>query len=259
MFETSVVQAQTRVAARSRLGLLATSIVAHTAVILGAVAISVASVDFPNAAPNEIAMFKSFDPPPPLGTPDGGGAKPAVTPPQQKPATPPPAPNVVTAPPAIPDETPTADPSSTPSDASALPGDAATGPGGGNPGPIGVPWGDPHGVGDLNAPPATNPAPAVEEKIYQVGGEVKAPVAIYKTQPAYPNAFVRARMRATVVVRCIIDKNGHVRDPQVIVGAAPPFNEAVINAVTQWRFQPGSYRGVAVDTYLDLTVNFAIK
>jgi protein TonB len=84
-------------------------------------------------------------------------------------------------------------------------------------------------------------------------------VVLRRVEPRYPNGMLRAGMSAKVVVRCIIDKNGNVRDPQVIVSSMPPFNTAVVEAVMQWKFTPGSLHGQAVDTYLDLTVNFATK
>lgn len=256
MFETSMV-AQTK-AVRRRAGLFTVSLIAHTAIIIGAAAVSVASVDFPDSAPDEMAhapIFHQVQIPPPLGNPNGGA--PPRPQPQQQQAPPPPQPNQVTAPPDIPDDVPTLDAPSTGTSSS-----TDTGPSTGTgtvPGPIGVPWGDPNSIGDLNAPPVvTDTNPPVEEKIYTVTGEVKAPVAIHKVAPAYPQGLVRTGMKATVVVRCIIDKNGRVRDPQIIVPAMPPFNAETIKAVTQWRFTPASLRGQAVDAYFDLTVTFTI-
>ena len=256
MFETSVVNAQANAAPR-RIGLFTVSLIAHTAVILGVAAVSIASVDFPDVAPDEFATAPIFMPvtvPPPLGNPNGGAPpKPAVTPPQRQ-ETPPAPPTQITAPPAIPNDVPVLDAPS--------PGDStstATGPATGTgtvPGPIGVRDGDPNPI-SLDIPVVNVPAP-VENKVYVVGGEIKAPVAIYKTQPPYPSSMIRNRIPATVAIRCIIDKNGNVRDPQIVKGAMPPFNDAVIKSVLQWRFQPGSYRGQAVETYLDLTVTFQV-
>lgn len=120
-----------------------------------------------------------------------------------------------------------------------------------------MPWGVPDGVGDLNAPPASVPIP--EQRVYEIAGEVKAPVLLKRVDPPYPSIFVRTRKSATVVVRCIIDRDGRVRDPQIVVPSLPPFNESVIAAVQQWRYRPGSLHGVAVETYLDVTVHFAVK
>jgi protein TonB len=71
--------------------------------------------------------------------------------------------------------------------------------------------------------------------------------------------MMKAGLPATVVVRCIIDRNGHVRDAEVIVPAMPPFNAEVLKAVAQWRFTPGMLNGQPVDTYMNLTVRFEVK
>lgn len=261
MFETSVVNAQAKPAPR-RLGLFTISLIAHTAVILGVAAVSIASVDFPTAAPDEVANAPLFMPltiPPPLGNPNGGAPpRPAVTPPQRQ-ETPAP-PTQITAPPTeIPDDVPVAE-APTNGDANTNATGPADGSGTGTvPGPIGVPWGVEGGVGDINTPPVVDVLPAIEDKVYVPGGEVKAPVLIRKIEPPYPEVMRRTRMNATVVVKCVIDKNGNVRDPEIVVASMPPFNDAVMNAVRQWKYQPGSYRGQAVDTYLNLTVTFGVR
>lgn len=254
MFETSVIHGQPRVAA-GRLSLLTISIIAHSAVIIGAIAVSIASVDFPLSAPDELALAPMFLPvlvPPPLGNPNGG----AVRPPEPaRPAVPPPQPqsNQITAPVAVPDKVPLADaPSSGESSNTGNPNATV-------PGPIGVPWGKEGSVGDLNTLTDIVSAQPIEDKIYEAS-EVKAPVALFRPAPPYPQMLVKTRMTATVVVRCVIDKNGHVRDPQVIVPASmSPFNDAVVATVQRWRYTPGSLGGRAVDSYLNLTVKFAVN
>lgn len=257
MFETSVVQAQAK-AGGSRLRLLTVSVLAHSAIVVGIVATSIASVEFPSHAPDESAaapLFVQLRIPPPLGNPNGG-AKPQqpAQPAAQKPA---PVPNQVTAPPEVPNTIPTLEPPSSGTNIGPSTGEA-TGTGT-EPGPVGVPWGQEGGVGDIDGPPITTTIAPVEEKIYQAH-EVKAPVKIFTPSPQYPHHLTKTGMRATVVVRCVIDRNGNVRDAQVIVPASmPPFNDAVLRAVQTWRFQPGSFNGKAVDSYLNLTVNFAVN
>ncbi len=254
MFETSVIQSPPR-AARGRLSLLTISIIAHSAVIIGAVVMSVATVDFPAFAPDEFAQAPIFLPvlvPPPLGVLNGG----AVGPPEPvRPATPPaqPPPNQITAPSTVPETvTPAATPSTGASTTTGDPSATSTEP-------LGVPWGTKDSVGELDAPPGVLNVQPVEEKIYQPH-EVKAPIALFKPSPPYPQLLVRIKMGATVVVRCIIDKNGHVRDPRVIVPASmAPFNDAVVSTVQRWRFTPGSHNGQAVESYLDLTVRFTVN
>ena len=78
MFETSVVRAGA-LAAQRRSGLVTVSIAAHAAAVVGAITLSIASIDFPKSVPRQMTMFRSVGPPPPLGTPEGG------KPPQPKP------------------------------------------------------------------------------------------------------------------------------------------------------------------------------
>jgi protein TonB len=95
--------------------------------------------------------------------------------------------------------------------------------------------------------------------IYTPGGEVKAPVLIRRVEPEYPAVMQRSRMRALVVVRCVIDKFGRVRDPEIVVPAMAPFNQSVLDALREWRYTPGSRRGQAVETYLEVKVTFQLN
>ena len=81
MFETSVVQARVKATARRPL-LFSLSVGAHAAVVIGAVAASVATVSLPKNAPNQVTIPVFSHIPPMLG--DGGAQKktPAAAPPQ---------------------------------------------------------------------------------------------------------------------------------------------------------------------------------
>lgn len=250
MFETTVVREQVQ-ASGARASLFTISLLAHTAVIVGVIAASIATVEFPVTAPDEYAMAPSpfvARIPPPLGSPDGGAK--SVAAPQKKAASTPAVPRETVAPVTVPDAVePVA------SDGSGAWSDST----GASTEPLGVPWGEKDSIGDLDAPPATGTFAQPEQTIYEVGGEVIAPRLVHRVEPAYPSILLRTRLRQTVTVRCVIDRNGRVRDPQITSDSMPPFNQAVIQAVSQWRFTPGSLHGKAVETYLDLTVNFAVQ
>jgi protein TonB len=253
MFETSVVRTEAQTA--SRASLLTMSLLAHSAVVIGIVAASIITVDFPTNAPDEFGLAPEFMPvriPPPLGNPNGGAPKPQQ--PKVAQNVPPPQPNVLTAPQQIPNEVPNVAAASSSTNIG-----TNTDPNATSTEPLGVPWGTKDSIGDLDAPPApiTNATP-VEEKIYEAH-EVKAPVLIRRVDPPYPSHLVKTRMNALVVVRCIIDKNGHVREPQILKPALPPFNAAVLAAVQQWRYTPGSRNGIAVETYLNVSVTFSVN
>ena len=253
MFETSVVQARAQTG--GRLSLLTVSVIAHSAVVIGAIAMSIVSTEFPTNAPNEFALapvFLPIAPPPPLGRPDGGAVKPQPAPQQKPAAAPAPQPSQLTAPPNIPETITNAEPAASPGTGTGDPSATSTEP-------LGVPGGVKDSAGALDAPlwPVATAQPE-PEKIYEVH-EVKPPVPLYKPQPQYPSHLIRTRLPATVVVRCVIDKNGRIRDPRIVVAAMPPFNKAVLDTIATWRYTPGSLGGVAVETYMDVTVNFAVN
>lgn len=259
MFETSVVQAQA-VAVKGRVSLLTVSLALHSAVLIGAVAVSIATVEFPTGAPDQFAMFQQVMPvsvPPPLGNPNGG-AKPEPKPEPKPAAAPPQQPAEVTAPQTVPNDVPQLDPNPGAATVSADPG-AGTGTGT-EPGPVGVPWGVENGVGSLDTPPGpTATQQPAEPEVYRVTGEVKGPRVLRRVEPVYPEIMRRAGLAATVRIRCIVDKNGAVRQSEIVTSSYPPFNDAVLAALRQWRFAPGSLHGTAVDTEFELTVQFKTR
>ena len=254
MFETSVVRAEAK-AATGRFSLLSVSVIAHTAIVFGAVAVSIASVDFPAVAPDEYSrapVFATVQIPPPLGNPNGG-AKPQ-TQPAVKPA-PQPQTHQQTAPSLVPETV-------TPVQSSGTGESTDTNPTGTVEGPVGVPWGVKDSIGDIDAPPIVDvpvAQPQVEEKIYQPH-EVVAPVLLSKVDPRYPASLQRVGVPATVIVRCVIDRNGNVRNPEVVVPASmAPFNAEVLNVLPQWKYKAATLAGKPVDSYLMLTVHFSIR
>jgi TonB family protein len=123
--------------------------------------------------------------------------------------------------------------------------------------PQGVPWGVPHGVG-FDGPQTTATVAPEPDVPLRVIGEVRAPVVIRRVQPVYPKLAITARMNGTVIVECIIDKNGRVREAHVLSSTSSLFNQSALDAVQQWQFAPGSLHGQAIDTIFDLTVTFRV-
>jgi TonB family protein len=91
-----------------------------------------------------------------------------------------------------------------------------------------------------------------------VGGDVKAPVAIKRVEPIYPNAAREARIIGFVVLEVLIDKTGAVTDVAVIKDV-PGLSDAAIDAVRQWIFQPATKNGEPVDVIFHLTISFRLR
>lgn len=242
MFETSVVESKrTRVKA-ARLALLPVSLTIHTLLIIGAVFGALVNVSFPLNTP---AQFDSFRPAMAAPLPPPAPAPAVVRAAAAAPATPSPLLREM-APTAIPSEVRPAAPPA----ASAFVDPNAV--------EDGVPFGD--GAAASGNPNSISTAPAPEEvRPMVVGGEVKAPVVITRVDPIYPNALRILRKEGSVVLQCIIDKQGVVRDVQIVNSTSEAFSESAAAAVRAWKFHPGSYRGRAVDTVFILRVNFNLS
>lgn len=74
----------------------------------------------------------------------------------------------------------------------------------------------------------------------------------------YPEMARRAGIEGRVVVQFIIDKEGYVREPQVVRSLGGGLDEAAIEAVKQVRFTPGMQRGRPVRVKYTIPVQFRL-
>ena len=236
MFETAVVRAR---AADRRL--LSLSVIAHTTIVAAVVAASLASTRLPEEAPKQMMPVVWTTPLPVLTPP--APPKPAAAPPKGHPAA------AQTAPAAIPQVIPQVIPAAT--GPAALTPSTATVPSG----PVGVETGKENSTGtDPNAPAAQVDGPVTAGM-----PGVTSPIVIHRVEPAYPPAMLRARMSGWVVLQCIIDKTGHIRDVSVVHSSFAAFEKPAIDAVQRWVFSPGTLRGQPVDVIFELTVKFEVR
>jgi len=239
MFENSLVHARSRSLDR-RFALLSFSIAVHTAAIAAVIAASVASTRFPSQAPKEVQLpilLPTISLPPALGTPHPAARKSAPAAPKTEAL-----PRQDVAPATIPEQV---------QPAATLPA-TDTAPHDGPVDDVGVPWGSKIGVRP-DGPPSSDAGPL------PVGGDVKAPIAIRRVTPEYPRIALQARKAGWVLLKCIIDKSGHIRDAQVIASSFGAFEPPAIDAVQQWLFAPGTLNGQPVDVIFELKVTFEVR
>jgi protein TonB len=89
----------------------------------------------------------------------------------------------------------------------------------------------------------------------RIGGGVKAPVRLDSLMPAYPELARRVGATGIVIMECIIDTGGRVTNVRVLRGH-PLLDAAAVDAVYQWRYQPGTLNGIAVPVIMTVTVNY---
>jgi len=88
-----------------------------------------------------------------------------------------------------------------------------------------------------------------------VGGNLRAPKLVHNVKPVYPELGVQARLSAVVILEAHVGTDGHVQSVRILRGA-PVFDDAAIDAVKQWRYQPLLLNGVPTEFILTVTVSF---
>jgi TonB family protein len=66
--------------------------------------------------------------------------------------------------------------------------------------------------------------------------------------PTYPTALLLSRVSGTVKIRFTIDREGKVRNPQVLESPHPLLSERALAALELWQFHPRMKAGVPVET-----------
>ena len=87
-------------------------------------------------------------------------------------------------------------------------------------------------------------------------GELTAPVAIVKVDPAYPPDLIENEVEGTVVLYAIIRRDGTVSDVSVVEGVQERLDENARAALARWRFRPATRNGNPVDLEAMITIPF---
>lgn len=101
--------------------------------------------------------------------------------------------------------------------------------------------------------------PTRERQPRRVGGDVEPPVLVTRTEPRYTEVARKARISGIVIVECIIDENGNVRDVRVLKPLPFGLDRAAADAVKQWKFRPGMLNGQPIEVVFNLTVTFKLN
>ena len=104
------------------------------------------------------------------------------------------------------------------------------------------------GVGTAPPPPKPKPTGPV-----RIGGNVQAAKLVNRITPIYPPLARQTRISGTVRLHAIISKDGSIQQLEVMSGH-PLLQQAALDAVRQWRYQPTLLNGepVEVDTTIDV-------
>lgn len=120
----------------------------------------------------------------------------------------------------------------------------------------GVPGGVAGGIvgGFVTAPPPPPPAPVAPVR---VGGAVLTPRLLHRVEPEYPIIAVSAQIAGVVILEATVDETGAVTDTRVLRSHGV-LDQAAVDAVAQWRYEPLRLNGTAQPFILTVTVSFSL-
>lgn len=110
-------------------------------------------------------------------------------------------------------------------------------------------------VGGVVAPAAmgsTGGAPPV-----RVGGNIRPPARIAFVEPAYPAVARSAGVQGVVIIELVIGTDGAISNARVL-RSIPLLDQAALDAVRQWRYEPTLLNGAPVPVIMTATVNFSL-
>lgn len=109
------------------------------------------------------------------------------------------------------------------------------------------------GVGNAPATPGP-PGPLV----MRVGTAMKAPRKIKDVKPVYPAGALPTRAQGAVLIEALIGSDGKVQSATVL-HSVPSLDQAALDAVRRWEYEPSLLNGVPVAVMMTVVVNFALQ
>jgi TonB family protein len=95
--------------------------------------------------------------------------------------------------------------------------------------------------------------------VYQIGGGVSAPIAIFTPEAEFSDEARRAKYQGVCLISLIVDAQGNPQDPRVIRALGMGLDEKALEAVRKYKFKPAMKDGrVAVPVRITIEVNFRL-
>lgn len=94
--------------------------------------------------------------------------------------------------------------------------------------------------------------------VYRIGGGVSAPRVLYAPEPDFSEEARKAKYQGTVVLWVVVGRDGRPRDIRVQRSLGMGLDEKAVEAIRQWRFEPGRKDGIPVAVQVNIEVNFRL-
>lgn len=84
------------------------------------------------------------------------------------------------------------------------------------------------------------------------------PVVVKQVYPVYPEMARQAELEGVVVLKVGIDEFGQVREAHILE-SVPGLDEAALDAIYRWQFQPARQRDVPVPVWYTVPIRFSLR
>jgi TonB family protein len=87
------------------------------------------------------------------------------------------------------------------------------------------------------------------------------PRVLREVKPQYTSDAMRARIQGVVLLECVVQPNGVCTEIQVVRSLDPTFglDQEAIEALQQWRFEPGTRLGQPVPVLVTVELAFTLR
>jgi TonB family protein len=109
----------------------------------------------------------------------------------------------------------------------------------------------------LTASPSIGQEPEGQPAPLRVGGDIRRPRMLKNPPPEYPLAARLQRLEGTVTLEITIGPTGLVQNVTVL-RSVPGLDDAAVDAVRQWEFEPTTVRGEPIAVVATVDVPFSI-
>ena len=107
------------------------------------------------------------------------------------------------------------------------------------------------------ANPQTSVPPS--DEVYRSGNGVTAPILLKEVKPQYTAEAMRAKIEGSVVMECVVQSDGTVRDDIKVIRSLDRkygLDDEAVKSARQWTFKPGMKDGKAVPVQITIEIAF---
>ncbi|HEX4230344.1 MAG TPA: energy transducer TonB [Bryobacteraceae bacterium] len=98
--------------------------------------------------------------------------------------------------------------------------------------------------------------PKSDEKIYEVGGDVKAPKLTHYVEPEFSSSSKEAFVDGVVKIETVVTTEGLPTKLKIVSGLNTEEDKTAMEAVKEWRFRPGTKGDTPVNVKVTVELDF---